>query len=275
VTSAPAAHYDRVNEAYGLLLGDEFHFGVFEDGTEDLPSATARLTQLMLEAARIGPKDHLLDVGCGAGAPGCHVALETGARVTGISTSAAGIEAARERAAGAGQSDRVSFEVRDGMDNGFPDRSFTRSWALESSLHMRDRDRLVTEMSRVLAPGGRLAVCDLMLMRPMNLREIRRLRAPLTLLRDVYGDVRMETLDEYCQLAHGHGLIVEQADDLTAATRSTFEHWRQNANRTREQVSTLVGEEYWQKFVDSCDVLEGFWDDGAFGYGLLAASKPA
>jgi 27-O-demethylrifamycin SV methyltransferase len=263
-----------VTEAWGLLLGDEFHAGVFEDATPDLRTATARLTELMLEGAQIGADDHLLDVGCGTGAPAVLVARETGARVTGISTSAEGIQAATERAASAGLSDRLSFEVRDGMDNGFPDGSFSRSWALESSLLMRDRDRLISEMARVLVPGGRLSLCDFMLMRPLDLGDIRRLRTDLTVLRDVYGDVEMEPLKEYRRLAEKHGLQVDQADDLTASTRPTFEHWRENADRSSEAVTALVGEEYWRQFVESCDVLGRLWDDGLWGYGLLAASKP-
>ena len=271
---APSAHYDHVTEAWGLLLGDEFHVGVFEEGTPDLRTAAARLTQMMVEGARIGPDDHLLDVGCGTGAPAVYVARETGARVTGMSTSAEGIQAATRRAASEGLSDRVSFEVRDGMDNGFPDGSFSRSWALESSLLMRDRDRLISEMARVLAPGGRLALCDFMLMRPLDLKDLRRLRTELTLLRDVYGDVQMEPLEEYRRLAEKHGLQVDQADDLTAVTRPTFEYWRENANRTREPVTALVGDDYWRRFVESCDVLGRLWDDGLWGYGLLSASKP-
>jgi cyclopropane fatty-acyl-phospholipid synthase-like methyltransferase len=274
VSFAPSTHYDRVTEAWDLMLGDEFHVGVFEEGTEDLRAATNRLTDLMIEGAQIGPDDHLLDVGCGTGGPAARVARETGARVTGISTSAEGIQAATRRAEDEGLADRLTFEVRDGMDNGFPDGSFSRSWALESSLLMPDRSRLVSELARVLPPGGHLAMCDFMLIRPLDLREVRSLRRELTVLRDVYGDVRMEPLDEYRRLAEEHGLQVDRADDLTAATRRTFEHWRQNAERTREPVSELVGEEYWRKFAESCEVLGRLWDDGLWGYGLLAASKP-
>jgi cyclopropane fatty-acyl-phospholipid synthase-like methyltransferase len=258
------------------MLGDEFHVGVFfEDGTPDLRTAATRLTQLMVEAARVGADDHLLDVGCGTGGPAVYVAQSTGARVTGMSTSAEGIKAARERAERASLSDRVSFEVRDGMDNGFPDGSFSRSWALESSLLMRDRDRLISEMARVLAPGGRFTLCDFMLIRPLDLRDIRRLRGDLELLRDVYGDVQMEPLAEYRRLAEKHGLEVDQADDLTSSTRPTFEHWREHAERAREPVTELLGEDYWRKFVESCEILGRLWDDGLWGYGLLAASKPA
>jgi 27-O-demethylrifamycin SV methyltransferase len=273
-TYEPASHYDRVTAAWGLLLGDELHYGVFEDPADPLPVGTARLTELMIEALRIEPGHEMLDVGCGTGAPACHVAGAFGVHVTGITTSPEGIAAARARAAGAGLAERTAFEQRDGMDNGFPDASFDRVWALESSHLMRDRDRFVTESARVLRPGGRIAVCDIVRRRPLPFAEVRRLREPLALLRDVFGDARMEPLAEYRRLAEEAGLSVEVERDLTAATRPTFARWRANAERHRDEVVALLGEEDLGRFVASCDVLEGFWDDGTLGYGLLAAVKP-
>lgn len=272
--SEPAAHYDRVTDAWSLLLGAELHYGVFEAGDEELPAATARLTALMARAARTAPDLEVLDVGCGTGAPACELAREHGVRVTGITTSAAGVAAARERAAAASLADRVTFDLRDGMDNGFADASFDRVWVLESSHLMRERDRLIAECARVLRPGGRLALCDIVLMRAMDFQEVKRLRKPLALLREVFGDARMEPLGEYRRLAQEAGLVVEQADDLTSATRPTFARWRDNAVRHRDAVVAAIGEADRERFVESCDVLEGFWDDGTLGYGLLAAVKP-
>jgi cyclopropane fatty-acyl-phospholipid synthase-like methyltransferase len=272
-TYDPASHYDRVTEAWGLLLGHELHYGVFARGDEDLATATGELSRLMLAAAQPAPNMTLLDVGCGTGAPACWLAAEHGAVVTGITTSAVGIAAARQRAEAAGLADRTTFEQRDGMDNGFPDASFDRVWALESSHLMRDRDKVIAECARVLRPGGRLALCDIVLGRPMPFLEVRRLRKPLALLREVFGDARMEPLSLYADLCREHGLIIEQLTDLTAETRPTFDRWRDNAKRHRASVVASLGETDWQRFVDSCDVLEGFWDDGTLGYGLLAASK--
>ncbi len=257
-----------------MLLGDELHYGVFEDEVDDLATATGRLTELMLDAAQIGPGMEVLDVGCGTGAPACLIATSLGARVTGITTSSEGVQAARAHAAGRGLSGQVTFEQRDGMDNGFPDESFDRTWVLESSHLMRARDRLISECARVLRPGGRMALCDIVLRRSMSLADVRHLREPLALLRDVFGDARMEPLEEYRRLAEAHGLSVVEEIDLTAATRPTFGRWRENALRHRDEVVALLGEEEWQHFVDSCAVLERFWDDGTLGYGLMAASKP-
>ncbi len=273
VSYEPATHYDRVTAAWGLLLGEELHYGAFADAGDDLASATRRLTALMLESARIEPDMKVLDVGCGTGAPACRIAAELRARVIGISTSPEGIQLARDRAVAAELDHLVSFEVRDGMDNGFHSRSFDRVWVLESSHLMRHRDQLFSECARVLRPGGRMTLCDIVLRRPLDLNEVRRLRGPLTLLRAVFGDARMEPLMEYVRLADANALSVDQRVDLTAATRPTFARWRENADRYRSEVVALIGAEDWQRFRDSCEVLERFWDDGTLGYALLSANK--
>jgi cyclopropane fatty-acyl-phospholipid synthase-like methyltransferase len=273
VSYESATHYDRVTGAWSLLLGEELHYGVFSDPSQDLASATRALTQAMIEAAEIDPGMEVLDIGCGTGAPACALAAELGARVTGITTSAEGVEAARARAAAAGLESSVSFEQRDGMDNGFAEASFDRTWVLESSHLMRERGRLIAECARVLRPGGRLALCDIVLRRRLDLLEVKRLREPLMLLREVFGDARMEPLAHYAHLALDRGLVVEQQTDLTEATRPTFARWRENADRNRDEVVALLGEPGWHRFRDACDVLEGFWDDGTLGYGLLAATK--
>jgi 27-O-demethylrifamycin SV methyltransferase len=269
----PAVHYDRVTAAWTLLLGEELHYGVFDDPGEELSIATGRLTQAMIDAAQLSSGLELLDVGCGTGAPACRLAGAFGVRVTGITTSETGIQAARARAAAQGLSELTAFEPRDGMSNGFPDASFDRVWVLESSHLMRDREALISECARVLRPGGRMVLCDIILRRPMDLAEVRRLRQPLKVLREVFGDARMEPLSVYHSLATDNGLDVDQEIDLTTATRPTFEHWRQNAERHREQVAELFGEDARARFVESCGILEGFWDDGTLGYGLIAATK--
>lgn len=272
--TGPASHYDRVTAAWTLLLGDELHYGVFDGADEALSNATRRLTRTLMDRAEIEPRHHVLDVGCGTGAPACFVADALGAHVTGISTSAEGIRAAEARAKRGGLEGRVEFELRDGMENGYPDGSFDRVLALESSHLMRRRDRFVSESARVLRDGGRFVLCDIVLGRTLEFAEVKRLREPLVLLREVFGDARMETVSTYRQLLSEANLHIEYEENLTKPTRPTFSKWRENASRHRDRVVELLGEEDWRKFLGACDVLEGFWDDGTLGYALLSASKP-
>jgi 27-O-demethylrifamycin SV methyltransferase len=266
-------HYDRVTEAWQFLLGDELHYGVFGTGDESLATATDALTGLMADAAQLQPGLSVLDVGCGTGAPACELATRFGVSVVGITTSEVGVEAARERAAAAGLPG-VTFEKRDGTDNGFPNASFDRVWVLESSHLMRERDRLVAECARVLRPGGRLVLCDLVRHREIPFQEVRDRRADFITLREAFGDAHFEPLEFYTAAAQRHGLVVDLVSDLTAVTLPTFARWRANAAEHRGAVSATLGADGLDAFEQSCDILEAFWRDGTFGYGLFAAAKP-
>lgn len=273
-TYDPSSHYDRVTEAWGLLLGPDLHYGDFSSGTANLLEATQALTDRMLDNAAFREGEKVLDVGCGTGNPASQIAARHPVEVVGVSTSQVGVESATARARDRGLDDRLSFAVRDGMDNGFEDGSFDVCWVLESSHLMRDRAALVSECARVLRAGGRVVLCDIMLQRPMPFEEVRRLREPLALLRDVFGDARMEQPSVYEELMTSSGLAVDNVVDLTEATRPTFEAWRTNAADHRDTVVDLIGEHSWQQFADSCDVLEQMWDDGTLGYGLIRATRP-
>ncbi len=269
----PAAHYDRVTLAWRLLLGDELHYGVFDTGSESLPVATAALTARMIDAARLTPGLEVLDVGCGTGAPACALASRFGVHVLGITTSAVGVAAASARASAEGLSAQTEFEVRDGTDNGLADESFDRIWVLESSHLMRRRDRLLSECARVLRPGGRLVLCDIVRRREIPFTEVRERREDFATLRAAFGDAHMEPLGLYADLAARAGLVVELLDDLTEATLPTFDRWRRNAVEHRAQLVTALGEDGLDAFERGADLLEGFWLDGTFGYGLVAAVK--
>jgi 27-O-demethylrifamycin SV methyltransferase len=268
----PAAHYDRVMAAWQLLLGDELHYGVFDDGDEALDVATAALTERMIAAADLRRGLRVLDVGCGSGAPARTIASRFGVEVVGITTSGVGVDTARARTDEAGVGG-VTFAQRDGTDNGFADASFDRVWVMESAHLMRDKDALVSECARVLRPGGRLVLCDLVGRREITFREVRERRADFAVLRDAFGDAHFASLDGFAALATGHGLDVDRSDDLTSATLPTFDRWRANAEAHRDAVVELIGVTGHEAFVRSCDLLEEFWRDGTFGYGLVSATK--
>jgi len=247
---APAAHYDRVTTAWGLLLGEELHYGVFAGGDEDLATATGALTTLMLQGAQLAPGLRVLDVGCGTGAPACRMASEYGVEVLGITTSAVGAAAASARASAAGLA-HASFEVRDGTDNGLPTDGFDRVWIMESSHLMSDRQVLLSESARVLRPGGRLALCDIIRRRAIPFAELRDRRREFALLRAAFGAARMDPLSDYRSYAERAGLTDVVCTDITAETLPTFDRWQDNLDEHRDTVRELLGLEGVSEFEES------------------------
>lgn len=99
-----------------------------------------------------------LDVGCGPGWLALHVAagkLEIDA--IGIDHSAAMATAARRN-----KGTRLNITIRemDAADIKFPAETFDVAAAIQSAHHWRDRDAILSEVHRVLKPGGRFFIYE-------------------------------------------------------------------------------------------------------------------
>jgi cyclopropane fatty-acyl-phospholipid synthase-like methyltransferase len=268
----PAAHYDHVHRAWQLIMGDEFHYGYFDSPVTPLARATAALTGQMRARARLGAGERVLDVGCGTGRQACDLVATLDVTVLGISTSARGVAAASGLAAERGL-DGARFAQRDGTANGLDDACFDVAWVLESSHLMRDRAALLRECARVLVPGGRLVLCDIIRKREIPFPEVRACRAEFATLRAAFGDAHMEPLDDYVGTLETVGLAVRDATDISAQTLPTFAAWRANVDRQRDALDDLLDERDLDDFVRATRILEAFWRDGTLGYGILSAVK--
>jgi ubiquinone/menaquinone biosynthesis C-methylase UbiE len=116
-----------------------------DDGVHDFARAA------ILDALAPGPRDHVLEVGCGGGILLRDV-LATGARATGVDHSAEMVELARERAPGA--------EVirADAAALPFAEAAFTKAALAVVFFFLPDPVAALAEVARVLVPGGRIAV---------------------------------------------------------------------------------------------------------------------
>jgi 27-O-demethylrifamycin SV methyltransferase len=271
----PTVVYDRVTEAWRLLLGEDLHYGYFADPTEPLAEATSRLTRRMADWLRLSADVEILDVGCGIGNPARFLAKHYGCRVRGISTSAVGLALATALTKGQCLDQRVAFYQADGMENGFPDSSFDCVWVMESSHLMPRKNALLAESARVLRPGGRFILCDIIRCNPIPLPELIRDLAKFKCLDEVFGKAKMEPLETYVRLAEANRLVVERVEDVSSETLPTFEKWSANAHANRDRVIELTGEAYWRQFVDACDYLTTFWQSKRLGYGMLLGRKTA
>ena len=133
-----------------LAAIDQFHVGGL-DATQDLAQALG-----------LRGGDSFLDVGCGFGGPARFLAGRYGCRVTGIDLTPAYIEIARTLARRTGLEERLAFVQGDATDLPFPDGSFDAAWTMHVGMNVEDKDRLYSDIRRVLKPGGRLAVYDIL-----------------------------------------------------------------------------------------------------------------
>jgi SAM-dependent methyltransferase len=110
----------------------------------------------------IGPIDvrDVLEIGCGIGVVSANLARDEGWRVVGTDFDTAQIEAARGMY---GTVAGVTFRVEDAAELAFDDGSFDLVVAQMVFHHMPRWPTAVTEIARVLRPGGHLMWLDLAL----------------------------------------------------------------------------------------------------------------
>ncbi len=116
--------------------------------------------RVVVEAARPGPDDRILDVGCGPGAALARAARIVGPdRVAGVDPSPAMVEIARRRVAGA--------EVRVGGAEALPfeNAAHTLVWTVSSFHHWPDQPAGLAELGRVTRQGGRVLIAERLLRR--------------------------------------------------------------------------------------------------------------
>ncbi len=153
------AHYDLGNAFYSLFLEPEtmaYSCGLYTPGASERDAQRAKLERLCTQLA-LGPRDHLLEIGCGWGGMAMHAAATRGCKVTAITVSREQHELASARVAAAGLADRVTIAYRDYRELS---GTFDKIVSIEM-LEAVGYDFLpgfFSTCARVLRPGGALAL---------------------------------------------------------------------------------------------------------------------
>nr|GME03562.1 gamma-tocopherol methyltransferase [Ipomoea batatas] len=100
----------------------------------------------------------IVDVGCGIGGSCTYLARKYCARCEGITLSPKQVKRAQALAAAQGLGEKVCFQVADALNQPFPDGEFDLVWCMETAEHIPDKAKLVSELARVAAPGGRIVI---------------------------------------------------------------------------------------------------------------------
>lgn len=138
-----------------LLLGNELHPGG--------PALTRRLAGIAL----VGRDARVLDVACGRGESARVLAAHFGCRVIGIDYSAKNVRHANELARHTGQSDQTLFVQGDAEKLPFDTDSFDVVICECSLCIFPQVEVALREIRRVLRPGGRVGISDVVLDKPV------------------------------------------------------------------------------------------------------------
>jgi cyclopropane fatty-acyl-phospholipid synthase-like methyltransferase len=137
--------------------------GIESSAPDRLERANLALFDLAIDAANLGAGARVLDIGSGFG--GCAIRIAeriAGSHVTGVNLSRVQLATSQRLVQRAGLHDRIAFTRADARRLPFDSASFDAVVCVEAAFHFERRADCLAEAARVLRPGGRLSLVDLL-----------------------------------------------------------------------------------------------------------------
>jgi sarcosine/dimethylglycine N-methyltransferase len=225
-----------LSELITRVWGGNLHMGLFQYPGEPLLSAQMRAKRHMADAAGLLAGQEVVEAACGVGSTARYLAQNHGVKVRATNIAEAQLAEARELTRQAGLSHLVDFRFADYHELPFPDASFDVWWCQEALLYSVDKRRVLGEAIRVVRPGGRLIMSDLLLDDSVVGAEREsftgKLKAP-----------NMWSIARWDALIGELSLKILERQDWAAHTVLTFRNVLANLEQIREEFITCIGAE--------------------------------
>ncbi len=173
----PRALYSRLATRAFTERGLWLNLGYWREA-QTIDEACAALAMLVAETAQMGPRDEVVDVGFGfADQDMLWVDRFAPRRITGVNVTPVQVRIARARVARRGMAGRVTLIEGSATALPLSDASADVVTAVECAFHFDTREAFLAEALRVLRPGGRLVLADLVRAAPASTPGGRRWQA--------------------------------------------------------------------------------------------------
>lgn len=237
---------------YRDLWGDSRHIGIFEHPGETVHDAMARVTERLVGEAGLLPTHRVLDVGCGHGAVARRLASVHGCQVEAIDISKLDLTWGEALTRSAGLGERVRFSWADIHRLPYENCSFDVYWAQECLLRADSKHIALEEAARVLKPGGRLVLTDLVVRRDTSPDD----RAAIA---EQVSWPEMWDADDYRLGLLEAGFVIEAQNDWSDCIANTYDRLSDDLERRRREFEARIGREA----VNSAAVSLRFWSEAA------------
>ena len=251
-----AAHYDLSNEFFALMLDPTMAYscGFFADEGTSLETAQVAKFETIAAKLRLGPEDHVIEIGTGWGGFAIHAAARHGCRVTTTTISEAQRSLAEKRVAEHGLSDRVTVLGEDYRDlQGRYDALV--SIEMIEAVDWRRHDQFFATCARLLTDDGRMAL------QAITIEDASYERAKLhdDFIRAMVfpGGCLPSVSTIATSVARTSNLRIVDLEDIGPHYAETLRRWRANLEGQRPAVEALGFDErfwrFWTLYLCYCE----------------------
>jgi cyclopropane-fatty-acyl-phospholipid synthase len=236
-----AHHYDLSDELYELFLDEDKQYSCayFTDRANSLEQAQLDKKAHIAAKLALEPGQRVLDIGCGWGGMALFLHRVAGVDVLGVTLSEHQLKIARGRAAAAGVSDHVKFELKDYR---LLDEQFDRIVSVGMFEHVgaRHYDEFFAKCRELLKPDG-----------VMLLHTIGKLGEPSTgpdpfTDKYIFPGYHLPALSEIVEASQKVRLIASDVENLRLHYAYTLLHWLDRATKARQAIEAMYDDRFFR-----------------------------
>jgi cyclopropane-fatty-acyl-phospholipid synthase len=247
-----AHHYDLSSELYATFLDQDWQYSCayFQSQTDSLDTAQENkkrhiAAKLFLNRSGL----NILDIGSGWGGLGLYLAAEADANITGVTLSVEQQKHSEARAATAGLTNRVRFQLRDYREEcGLYDRVV--SVGMFEHVGKRNYAEFFAKIGELLTADG------VALLHTIGYSDGPGAINPF-IRKYIFPGTDLPALSEIFSVVERSGLMVTDVEVLRLHYAETLCHWRKRFMARREEVARLYDERFcrmWEFYLVSCEV---------------------
>jgi len=208
-------------------------------------------------------KIYLLDICSALGGPARHLAETYGTKIVGLDITLEMINEAEKRTQDKPYADKIEYRLGSGLDIPAHNSTFDVVWGQDAWCYIRDKPRLINEVSRVLKRDGLLGFTD-WIWGPVDPPES---EADYLMEFMVFPD--LQTLDGYTIIINNAGMKIEEIQDLGDDFANHMDIYLDKLQTAKLDIISGFGEELyneaekgimaWQKAAHEKWVSRGLW----------------
>ena len=164
--------YDGAYANYQLEVYREVRIETYGEDFGQTSWVTTEESTEIPRLLELKPDSFVVEVGCGSGGYALHLAEQVGCRLVGLDVNQPGIRNAKRLASDKGLVSRARFEQCDASKTlPFENETFDAAFSNDVLCHLPARPEVLSEIYRILKPGGRMLFSDALVVGGMVTHE--------------------------------------------------------------------------------------------------------